>query len=289
MSRHLGIGIISAGKVGAVLGAALKVAGHTIVGSYASSEESYERLDAMLPGVPALAVEEIVERAECVILAVPDDELEPLVSGLAALGAWQMGQLVIHTSGAHGTDVLGPAVAVGALGLAVHPAMTFTGTSLDLQRLYGCPFAVTGPAMIQPIGQALVAEMGGVAVVVDNDKRTLYHAALTHGANHAVTLIAQAMRLLEEAGIEDPGAYLEPLVRASTEGALRSGETLLTGPVVRGDVGTVRRHMAELERTDPQAARTYAQLAGLTAERAVTRRAIPQSVGEAIAEALTAE
>ena len=247
MATRLSIGIVSAGRVGSALGSALRAAGHTIVGAHAPSEASLDRLGAMLPGVPALSVEEVARRAEVLLFAVPDDELGPLVEGLAKLGCFTAGQLAIHVAGRYGVSVLEPAARAGALALAVHPAMTFTGTSLDVARLVGCPFAVTAPATLLPIGQALVTETGGTPVVVAEDDRGLYHAALAHGANHLVTLVAQSMRVLEALGVEAPGAYLAPLLQAALDGTLSSGESALTGPVARGDVGTVREHLASLD------------------------------------------
>lgn len=247
MATSLSIGIVSAGRVGSALGSALRAAGHTIVGAHAPSEASLDRLGAMLPGVPSLSVEEVARRAEVLLFAVPDDELGPLVEGLAKLGCFTAGQLAIHVAGRYGVSVLEPAARAGALTLAIHPAMTFTGTSLDVARLVGCPFAVTAPATLLPIGQALVTETGGTPVVVAEEDRGLYHAALAHGANHLVTLVAQSMRVLEAIGVEAPGAYLAPLLQAALDGTLGSGESALTGPVARGDVGTVREHLASLD------------------------------------------
>lgn len=293
---RLAIGIVSAGKVGAALGSALRAAGHRIVGAYATSEASLDRLETMLPGVPALGVEEIVRASELVLFAVPDDELSGIVTGLAKLGAFRPGQMAIHTAGRYGAGVLEPAAAAGALTLAVHPAMTFTGTSLDVARLAGCPFAVTGPGMYLPIGQALVAEIGGVPVVVAEEDRALYHAALAHGANHLVTLVAQSMRLLEAVGIGEPGEYLRPLAEAALDGALRSGEALLTGPVVRGDTGTLREHLEALDalarvheedsaegEAAEQARTFYAQAMLATARSALRRRVLRQDQFDAIA------
>ena len=273
------IGIISAGKVGAVLGAALRAAGHTIVGAYARSEGSLDRLENLLPGVLSAEIEEIARTADMILFAVPDDELGPLVDGMARLGLFRQGHLVVHVAGRYGTSVLAPAVQSGAIALALHPAMTFTGTSLDLKRLIDCPIAVTGNAMFLPIGEALAAEMEGRAVVVAEEDRGLYHAALCHGANHVVTLVTQAMRMLEAAGIEDPGGYLGPLVEASLDGALRSGEALLTGPVVRGDTGTVADHLQAIDAlavTGDYAdiPVTYRSLAWATARRAEQRRVL---------------
>src|SRR3954463_4705341 len=151
------------GRVGAVLGSALRAAGHAVVGVSAVSAASRERAEVMLPAVPVLPVPDVVERAELVLLAVPDDALPALVQGLAATGAWQPGQLVVHTRGRHGWRVLGPAVAAGAIPLALHPVMTFTGTSLDLVRLADCCFGVTAPGPGLPIAQGLVVEVGAEA------------------------------------------------------------------------------------------------------------------------------
>ena len=285
---RLGVGVVGAGRVGAVLGSALRAAGHAVVGASGISAASRERIDTLLPGVPALDVPQVVERAELVLLTVPDDALADLVSGLAQLGAWQPGQIVVHTAGALGTDVLAPARAAGAIPLALHPAMTFTGTSLDLGRLVGCTFAVTGPGPVLPIGQALVVEIGGEPVVVAEADRPLYHAALAHGANHLVVLVAQAAQALAAAGIETPDRVLGPLLTAALDSAVRgsaaatsgtaaaaSGVAGLTGPVVRGDAGTVAAHLdqlASLAARDPSTADlppTYRALA-----RAATSRAL---------------
>ncbi|GAB4097922.1 Rossmann-like and DUF2520 domain-containing protein [Sinomonas halotolerans] len=243
---RLGIGVIGAGKVGAVLGAALRAAEHAIVGVSAVSEASRERAELLLPGVPVLDVPEIIERSELVLLAVPDDALGPLVEGLAKLGAWQPGQLVAHTSGRYGVGVLAPVRAAGAIPLAIHPAMTFTGLSLDLTRLADCCFGVTADPAMLPIAQALVVEMGGEPVAVAEGDRVAYHAALAHGSNHLVTIAAQAAEVLGRIGIENPAAVLGPLLRASLENALSAGESALTGPVARGDVGTVSAHAGAL-------------------------------------------
>lgn len=253
---RLGIGVVGAGRVGAVLGSALAGAGHPVVGVSAVSQQSRERASVLLPGVPVLEVPEVVRRAELVLLAVPDDALGPLVQGLADTGAWQAGQIVVHTSGRAGVAVLGPARAAGVIPLALHPAMTFTGTSLDLSRLVGCAFAVTAPGPVLPIGQALVVEIGGEPVVVAEEDRPLYHAGLAHGANHLVVLVAQAAQALRGAGVAEPGRVLRPLLEAALDGALRAEDAAgdggagaiaaLTGPVRRGDAGTVAEHVAVL-------------------------------------------
>lgn len=287
---RLGIGIIGAGKVGAVLGAALRAAEHAVVGVSAVSDASRERAENLLPGVPILEIPDIVERSELVLLAVPDDALPELVSGLAATGAWQAGQLVAHTSGRFGTDVLEPARQAGAIGLALHPAMTFTGMSLDLTRLADCSFGVTAPTAVLPIAQALVVEMGAEPVVIDEADRVPYHAALAHASNHLVTIAAQSSELLRSLGVEQPARLLGPLMRASLENALASGEYALTGPVARGYTGTVQAHSRALrDGAAPDLADAYKALSAATARRAIARGLLTQAQGEAIIEVLNSE
>jgi predicted short-subunit dehydrogenase-like oxidoreductase (DUF2520 family) len=284
-AQRLGIGVIGAGRVGTVLANALRSLGHAVVGVTAVSDDARERVELLLPGVEVVTPHEVIRRAEVVLVTVPDDAIAGVVSGAAALGLWQVGQIVVHTSGVHGLDVLEPARAAGALPLAIHPAMTFTGTSIDLSRLSGCPFAVTAPAALLPIAQALVVEIGGEPFVVPPADRTAYHAALTHGANHLVTLVAQAERILAATGIDSPGRLLGPLLNAALEGVLADGELHLTGPVVRGDVGTIREHLQALaELGEEDIGRGYRTMCALTAARAEANGRIGAAVAAEITD-----
>jgi predicted short-subunit dehydrogenase-like oxidoreductase (DUF2520 family) len=217
---RLGVGTIGAGRVGAVLASALAGAGHALTGIAAVSDESRERAATMLPSVPVLPIPEIIERSELVLLAVPESELGPLVAGLAEAGAWQPGQLVLHTVARFGTGVLDPARLAGAIPLAVHPAMSFTGTSIDLARLPGTWFAVTAPAPVLPIGQALVVEMGGEPVIVAERDRAAYGEAIDTAVSFSSAIVDQASGLLDGIGVARPGAVLAPLVRSAVENAL---------------------------------------------------------------------
>ena len=217
---RLGVGVIGAGHVGPVLGAALGGAGHAVVGIATVSDAGRERADALLPGVPVLAVPELVERSELVLIAVPDAELPALVSGLAAVGAWQPGQLVVHTAPGHGTGVLQPATAAGAIPLAIHPAMTFTGTSIDLARLHETWCAVTAPAPVLPIAQALVVELGAEPVVVAEAARARYGEVMAAARDFATDAVSEFAASLREASVERPTRLLGPLIRSAVETAL---------------------------------------------------------------------
>ena len=273
MSRpaRLGVGVISAGRVGSVVGAALARAGHTVVAASGISAASQARADRLLPGVPLEQPDRVAAAADLVLLAVPDDALAGLVRGLGATGSWRAGQIVIHTSGAHGLDVLAPAAEAGALPLALHPVMTFTGRAEDLERLAACSVGVTATAddeMAWSVGEALTVEMGAEPVRVPETARPLYHAALAHGANHLITLVDDCVEVLRDAGIADAERMLGPLLSAALDNALRHGDRALTGPVARGDTGTLRKHLAVLEATEPAIVPAYAALARRTARRA---------------------
>ena len=286
---RLDVGVVGAGRVGAVLGAALQHAGHRLVAVSAVSEASRRRAAELLPGIPVLPVEQVVARAELLVLAVPDDVLAGLVAGLSATGAWQAGQLVVHTSGRHGLSVFEPALPHHVLGLALHPAMTFTGTAMDLARLADCCFGVTAPEPLRAVAEALVVEVGAEPVWVEDGQRGLYHAALAHGANHLVTLVAQALEALRAAGVEQPHRVLGPLVAAALDNSLRAGDAALTGPVARGDVGTVAEHLRQLERLAPDIRPTYVALARATAERALASGRLRPTAAEPLLDILASD
>jgi predicted short-subunit dehydrogenase-like oxidoreductase (DUF2520 family) len=266
---RLRVGVVGVGRTGSVLAAALARAGHEVVAANAVSETAHLRASAMLPGTPLKSVEAVFAASDLVLIAVPDDALPVLVDSAASKGWVKSGQFLMHCSGRYGTAVLNAATQQGALPLALHPVMSFTGTSLDIDRLSGCPFGVSAPDQLSSVAASLVLEMGGEPIFVDEARRPLYHAALAHGANHLVTLVAESMDLLDVAGVADPGRLLEPLLSAALENALAVGDQALTGPVARGDAGTVSAHMAELAEVSAHSAAVYRALARRTADRAL--------------------
>ncbi|WP_372482549.1 Rossmann-like and DUF2520 domain-containing protein [Streptomyces bambusae] len=277
---RLTVGVVGAGRVGPALAAALQLAGHHPVAVSGVSDASRRRAGEMLPGVPLVPPAQVLERADLVLLTVPDDTLPALVGGLAETGAVRPGQLIVHTSGRYGTAVLDPARRAGGLPLALHPAMTFTGTAVDVQRLAGCSFGVTAPEELRLAAEALVIEMGGEPEWIAEEARPLYHAALALGANHLVTLVAQSMELLRTAGVTHPDRMLGPLLGAALDNALRSGDAALTGPVARGDAGTVAAHVAELRKHAPQTVAGYLAMARSTADRALAHGLLKPELAE---------
>ncbi|MFB8393065.1 MULTISPECIES: Rossmann-like and DUF2520 domain-containing protein [Streptomyces] len=277
---RLAVGVVGAGRVGPALAVALQQAGHRPVAVSGVSDASVRRAARMLPDVPLVPPAQVLELADLVLLTVPDDALPSLVEGLAETGAVRPGQLLVHTSGRYGTAVLDPARRAGALPLALHPAMTFTGTEVDVQRLAGCSFGVTAPDELRLAAEALVIEMGGEPEWIAEENRALYHAALALGANHLVTLVAQSLELLRTAGVAHPDRMLGPLLGAALDNALRSGDAALTGPVARGDAGTVAAHISQLRRHAPGTVAGYLAMARTTADRALAHGLLKPELAE---------
>ncbi|RCV55153.1 Rossmann-like and DUF2520 domain-containing protein [Marinitenerispora sediminis] len=285
---RLAVGVIGPGRVGSVLGAALERAGHTVVAASAVSEASRARVAERLPNARVREPAGVVAAADLVLLTVPDDALRPLVHGLVETGTDVRGKLLVHASGRHGYRVLDPATSAGALPLALHPVMAFTGRSEDANRLSACSFGVSAPDPLRPIAEALVVEMGAEPVWIEEDRRALYHAALSGGANHLVTLVAESAALLGAAGVDDPARVLGPLLSASLDNALRFGIDGLSGPVLRGDAGTVAEHIAELRDHAPESVASYVALARLTADRALAAGLLRPQDAERLLDVLQA-
>jgi predicted short-subunit dehydrogenase-like oxidoreductase (DUF2520 family) len=281
---RLKVGVISGGRVGTAIGAALERADHVVVACSAISAASRRLCERRLPDTPVLSVPDVADQAELLLLTVPDSELPGIVSGLAATGAVRPGTIVAHTSGANGIGVLAPLTAQGCTPLAIHPAMTFTGGDEDVARLGDTCFGITATDQTgYAIAQSLVLEIGGEPFGVREEARTLYHAALAHGSNHVVTLIADAVEALraaltgqellgQERPDDAPGGLAEriigPLARAALENTLQRGQAALTGPVARGDAAAVAAHLAALERVNSQLAQAYCADSLRTAQRA---------------------
>lgn len=218
---RLGVGVIGAGRVGPILARALAGAGHTLTGITSSSRTDSDRVASILPGVPSMDAIDVANASQLVVIAVPDDSLGDLVSGLALAGAWQNGQLVLHTSIRHGLEVLEPAREQGAIPLALHPLLEFTGTSIDLQRMNGSYAAITAPAVAIPIAEALAVEMGFEPMTVSESQRGEIASAAALATSFAQTTIREAAQRLRAAGIRQPGIVLAPLLGSSVDNALR--------------------------------------------------------------------
>lgn len=219
------VGLVGAGRAGAVLGAALARAGHPVVGVSAVSDASRQRAAALLPGVPVRADLDVLSDADLVLLAVPDDTLPQLVTGLAAAGAFHPGHVVVHTSPRHGIGVLEPAAAHDVLPLALHPCVVLHGRAEDVDRLEGAVVAVTTLKSLRPLGEALALEWGGEPVWVEEEDRPAYAAALAAVREGLEGVLGAAARVLADCGIPAPVRALGPIVAGTVEATFGSSVT----------------------------------------------------------------
>lgn len=258
------IGIVGTGRVARALGRAL--APHSVepiavdgrnAANRAAAIQAIGHAHAADPACPLIAF------CDVVIIAVADDGIAPVVADLMTRTPSTLSSFVCHVSGRSGAALLEPLRAMGAGTAAIHPAMTFTGDpEREVQRMRDARFAITA-ADEQSIAQArkLVALLGGIAVEIEERHRPLYHAALSHAANHLVTLISGASSALTAAGVDEPGALLAPLVRAALENSLSRGFDALSGPLLRGDRDTIAGHLQALTAHQPQLLPAYRAMA----------------------------
>lgn len=259
-ARHRAV-IVGPGRVGTVFARVLGRAGHRVIAVAGGSDASRRRVVEQVAGVRDIAdpVDAVTDDITLVILATPDDAIESVVTAVALADRWRPTHHVVHTAGSRGLAPLDRARLSGARVAACHPAQTFP-TDADISSLDGVAWAVTAGRGDRGWASDLVADLGGDPVDVADQHRVLYHAGLVVGSNAVGAAVASARQLLLAAGIDDPGRFLGPLIAASIAGPLERGASAITGPVVRGDIGTVRRHLEVLDRDIPLLAAAYRDL-----------------------------
>lgn len=265
------VGFIGAGKVGTALASLLYARGVEIAGVSGRSLESGRRM-ARLAGLSPSAAQEqeaTVARANLVFLTVPDDAIGPLCEELAAKGVWRQGQGVVHCSGSLPSSVLQPARDAGALVASFHPLQAFATAEAALAHMPGSVFALEGDPTLVAQLEKLVKLLEGTALLLTPEQKTIYHAAAVLASNYAVTLAALASQMLVRSGaasnVNEGLRYLLPLIRGTVDNLAALGlPDALTGPLVRGDAGTVARHLAALEESTPEIAHLYRHLAQVT-------------------------
>jgi predicted short-subunit dehydrogenase-like oxidoreductase (DUF2520 family) len=265
------VAVIGPGRVGTALAMALPSPAYEVVAVAGRSQSGLTQFTERVPGAGVLPAVEAAKRAELVLLCVPDDVLEALIRDLARDGGVAEHSRWVHTSGGFGHEVLRPARLAGAATAACHPAQTFPDPETGLAKLPGTSWAVTADEPDLGWAQVLVTDLRGSPFAVPSRNRTLYHAGLAVGSNATSSVVILARDLLLGAGVTDPNAFLGPLVTTSAANAAERGVEALTGPVRRGDAGTVRAHLDELATAMPEAVSVYVELARLAlhhAERA---------------------
>lgn len=229
---RLEVGLVGTAPELVIMGLALAGAGHFPWAITEPAKADRERVVSLLRGVSIQSPAEVVAATQLVIIGAGEGET---VAGIveSLVDSWRPGQIVLHTSAEFGIGVLEPATNKGVIPLAIHPVLTFTGTSLDLHRMKDAHFAVTAPSVALPIAQALVVEMGGEPFVVAEDDRAAYADAVATVGSFSRAIVDQATFRLQEIGVEHPGAVLRALAHSAVEEALRSSSDGAIDPIGR--------------------------------------------------------
>ncbi len=229
---RLEVGLVGTAPELAIMGLALAGAGHFPWTITEPAPADRERVVSLLRGVSIQSPAEVVAATQLIIIGAGEGEtVAEIVESLAE--SWRPGQIVLHTSAEFGIGVLEAATRKGAIPLAIHPVLTFTGTSLDLHRMKDAYFAVTAPSVALPIAQALVVEMGGEPFVIDEDDRAAYADAIATVTEFSRAIVDQSTFRLQEIGVEHPGAVLRALAHSAVEEALRASSDGAIDPIGR--------------------------------------------------------
>ncbi len=267
------LGFVGIGKVGAVLARLLYARGFTVGVVYSRNPTNAEVLGHIVSATIAGSVSDVASMADLIFLTVPDDAIGLVTEELAELDL--KSKAIVHTSGVHEAAVLDRLEPLGALVGSLHPIYPFADVEQSIAGLPGAAFGVqTESDVLREWLKDIVVALDGQALTIASGQKALYHSALVFASNYGVTLYAIAQRLLMQIGAEREVSSLA--LNTLMMGMMRNLQTegipnALTGPLVRGDSGTVEAHLSALQTTDPVLVDLYIQLAMQTLPLAAVR------------------
>jgi predicted short-subunit dehydrogenase-like oxidoreductase (DUF2520 family) len=251
------IGIIGAGVTGTALACQLWQQGYQVVAVNSRSLSSSERLASMVSGcLVCQSAQEVSNLSQVVFITTPDD----IIADVAQKLTWTEGQIVVHCSGVHSTDILEPAHKYGAGICCLHPLQTFASIEEAIHNISGSTFALEGDGPVLDIARDMAEAMNGNVILLKAGDKVLYHAAAVTLSNYLVTLMKTAADLWQSFGIPQDEAVkaLLPLLKGTVNNIERVGiPGCLTGPIARGDVETIRKHVTALEKSHPASIDAY--------------------------------
>ncbi len=287
LAEHPTIAVVGAGRVGSTLALAASQAGYTVNAVYSRTPARAQALAQQVGARLAPDLAGLARSADLIFLAVPDDAL----AGVDAAGAghWQPGSGVVHHSGLHGATLLEHAAADGALTGTLHPLQAITDPVSALKLLPGTFFGVSGAPALLPILRAFVQALGGRPLTIPDAAKPLYHAAAVFASNYVVTCFAQAVGILADLGIdpEEAAQALLPLTQGAVANLRSPGlPQALTGPISRGDTGTLAIHQQQLAAHEAGRLVLYRLLGQATVPVAAAQGRLSPDRLAALAEAL---
>jgi predicted short-subunit dehydrogenase-like oxidoreductase (DUF2520 family) len=282
------IGFIGAGTVGTALAVLLSQKGYEFVGASRRRRVSAGRADRIVSNLHLLDTnQQVADAAEIVFITTPDDAIAPVASQVK----WHPGQSVVHCSGADSLDVLEPAKQSGALVGGFHPLQTFAGIEQAIQNIPGSTFAIEAEEPLLTTLTEIATTLGGRWIKLKAADKVAYHAAAVFACNYLVTLVKMATDLWQTFDIPADRATqaLLPLIR----GTLRNIETIgipqcLTGPIARGDTGTIDKHLKTLREKAPELLFPYKELGLQTVPVALAKGRIDKKQAAALEAVLKA-
>ena len=257
------VGFIGAGILGKGLALALSAAGYTVAAVSSRTAASARDLASRIPGCSARDSQQVAEECGLVFVTTPDD----VIGTVAGEVVWRRGQGVVHCNGTHTLRVLEPATGRGALAGSFHPFQTFGGLATPEEaavRLQGVTFSVDASDWLRETLDEMARRLGGRAVTVKPEDRPLYHTSAALSSGYMVAVIKASADLWEMLGVsqEEALATILPLARATLTSLESAGiQGGVTGPLVRADEGTVRRHLESLRERLPHLVALYCALA----------------------------
>ena len=285
------IALVGAGAAGSALVLALHRAGYPIEGIASRNIEAARRCAAQTE--TALASDDaarVVVNADSIIIATPDEQIEPACRAIAEQGVIRPGQLFLHLSGALTSDLLATARHKGAEVMSMHPIQALADPGKGAELLNGAYFCLEGSEAAISRGQQMVQAMGGHTLQIPAEHKALYHAALCIASNYLVTLEAIATNLLEQIGItrNDGLQALLPLINGSAQNLTHSGlPGALTGPISRADLATVAKHIDSLRGEKSEYQELYRLLGKETIQLALEKGGMNEEEAEQMRLLLT--
>ncbi len=278
----LTIGFIGAGITGTALSVRLAQQGYQVVAVASKSMSSAKRFESRIQGCNSYkTAQEVADRAQLVFITTPDDVISDVASNIQ----WHEGQYAVHCSGAHSTDILEAAQKCGAGTGCFHPLQTFASIEQAIENIPGSTFAIEAEAPLSTILKDMATAMNGNCVMLQAGDKVLYHAAAVIACNYLVTLVKLATDLWSEFGTSRAQAVkaLMPLLQGTLSNIEQVGlPDCLTGPIARGDIGTVEKHIQALKEKTPSLLSSYRELGLQTIPIAAAKGKIDSESAEAL-------
>ena len=272
----LKLGFIGAGTVGTALATRLSSKGYPVVAVSSRSQTSAEKLAQSVSGCHAFKKsQEVADAAEFVFITTPDDAIAPVASEIQ----WHSGQSVVHCSGADSTVILEPAKKLGAQVGVFHPLQTFASVNQAIENMPGSTFALEAEKPLLKTLKEMTTALEGHWIELKASDKVLYHAAAVIACNYLVTLVKLATDLWQTFNIppEQATQALLPLIRGTIHNIDTVGiPQCLTGPIARGDTGTIKKHLNALQKTAPKLLSAYQELGLQTIPIALAKGKINQ-------------